>query len=529
VGLPRIAYRIIEDIVGPENISDDPAVLAAYHRSGAMPPSYPPAAVVMPKTTEEVSAIVKVCNRYKIRFSCFVTMQPACTEPDMLLFDLKRMDRIIEINEKDMYAVVEPGVTRAALAIECFKRGLQYPAASVVGSALVGALAKGIEGHGYMANRFSDGRRHALAAEWVTPTGDIVRVGSLGVGAGWFCPTGPGPGLDGLLTRAGMGIVTKIAIKLYPWWGPRELDVETIIHPKTGAFVYKTNLPEDKFKLLMFQMPGINEVGWEKSIRNLADALYEISKAEVGTAIFKYFNWPMMIESCTTVEEAWEKIRSGIYQAETSRMINVFIEACCREDLEYQEKVVREIIAEYGGREAPREFYEDGFEEGKTLTFDQATISVLLGISSCRVQKFGGFISTACGVDSIDTMVKWGMAIPEIMREFVEKGLIVDITDSYWIVPTEYGHMACTEHLILGDPTDPASRKAMEEYAGKIMERNFREKFPDIMFRFGSYGDEHIKRVGPLYSNFHIWQMRVKKALDPNLVSNPKFYVIPEE
>ncbi|MEM3180561.1 MAG: FAD-binding protein, partial [Candidatus Bathyarchaeia archaeon] len=113
MGLPRIAYRIIEDIVGPENISDDPAVLAAYHRSGAMPPSYPPAAVVMPKTTEEVSAIVKVCNRYKIRFSCFVTMQPACTEPDMLLFDLKRMDRVIEINEKDMYAVVEPGVTRA--------------------------------------------------------------------------------------------------------------------------------------------------------------------------------------------------------------------------------------------------------------------------------------------------------------------------------------------------------------------------------------------------------------------------------
>jgi len=521
---------MIEDVVGSENVSDDPAVIAAYHRTEEGPPrNYPPAAVVMPKTTEEVSAVVKICNRYKIRFSCFVTMQTACTEPNMLLFDLKRMDRIIEINEKDMYAIVEPGVTRAALAVECFKRGLQYPAASVVGSALVGAIAKGIEGHGYMANRFSDGRRHGLAAEWVTPTGDIVRLGSLGLGAGWFCPTGPGPGLDGLLTRSGMGIVTKIAVQLYPWWGPRELEVETLIHPKTGAFVYKTRLPKDKFKLLMFQMPGIDELGWEASIKNLADALYEIGKAEVATSVFKYFNWPMMIESCTTVEEAWEKIVSGIYQKATSRMINVFIEACCPEDLEYQERVIREIISEFNGKEAPREFYEDGWEQGKTLTFDQATISILLGISSCRVQKFGGFVSTACGLDSIDTMVRWGMAIPEIRKEYVEKGLITDTLDSYWIVPTEYGHMACTENLILGDPTLPESRKAMEEYAFKMMERNLKERFPDVMFRFGAYGDETVKKLGPLYSNFHLWQMKIKKAFDPNSVANPKFYVIPEE
>lgn len=521
---------MIEDVVGSENISDDPAVLAGYYRSGAvMFPAHPPAAVVMPASTEEVAAVVKICNRYKVKYSCFVTMQTACTEPDMLLFDLKRMDRIVEINEKDMYAVVEPGVTRAALAVECFKRGLQYPAASVVGSALVGAVAKGIEGHGYMANRFSDGRRHGLAAEWVTPTGDVIRIGSLGFGAGWFCPTGPGPGLDGLLTRSGLGIVTKIGIQLYPWWGPRELEVETLIHPKTSAFVYKTKLPEDRFKLLMFQMPGIEELGWEGSIKNLANALYEIGKAEVATSVFKYFNWPMMIESCTTVEEAWEKIVSGFYQKPTSRMINVFIEACCREDLEYQEKVVREIIAAHNGKEMPREFYEEGWEAGKTLTFDQATISILLGISSCRVQKFGGFVSTACGVDSIDTMVKWGMAIPEIRKEYVESGLITDTLDSYWIVPTEYGHMACTENLILGDPTISNSREAMENYAKRIAERNLIEKFPDTMFRFGSYRDEDVKKLGPLYSNFHLWQMKIKRALDPNLVANPKFYIIPEE
>jgi glycolate oxidase len=526
--LPKAVYKMIEDVVGEEWVSDDPAILVAYKRwmegAGELP-----AAVVMPESTEEVASIVKICNRHKIKYTCFVTMETRCPEPGMLLFDLKRMNRIIEINEKDMYAIVEPGVTRTALAIECFRRGLQYPVASVVGSALVGAIAKGIEGHGYMANRFSDGRRHGLAAEWVLPTGDIMRIGSLGTGAGWFCPTGPGPGLDGLISRAGIGVVTKIAIKLYPWWGPRELTVETLTNPRTGAIAYRTKLPEDKFKLLLFQMPSVEELGWEQSLKKVGEALYEISKAEVGTAVFKLFNFPIIIEGCSTMEEFWEKYVSGFFQRETSRIITVFIEACNREDLEYQEGVVREIIAEYGGKEAPREFYDEGWLIGKCLQLDLATTSILLGISSCRVQKASGFGTSACGVDSIDTVVKWGMGVPEVRREFVEKGLILDAFDSYWIVPTEYGHMAVTENLIIGDLTVPESREAVLAYMDKMTERNLRERFPDIMFRFHFYGDEHVKRIGPHYSNFHIWQMKVKKALDPNLVSNPKKYVIPEE
>ncbi|MEM2320184.1 MAG: FAD-binding oxidoreductase [Candidatus Bathyarchaeia archaeon] len=527
--LPKTFYKMVENVVGPENVSADPAILAAYYQEAGLFPAQSPALVVMPKTTEEVAAVVRLCNRYKVKYSCFVTMSPMCLEPGMVLFDLKRMNRIIEINEKDMYAIVEPGVTRAALAVECFKKGLQYPVASVVGSALVGAIAKGIEGHGYMANRFSDGRRHALAVEWVLPTGDIFRLGSLSYDAGWFCPTGPGPGLDGLLTRAGLGIVTKVAIKLFPWWGPRELEVETLTNPRTGAITYLTKLPEDKFKLLLFQMPNVDELGWDKSLLNLAEALYEISKVEVGTAVFKLFNFPIIIEGSSTMEEAWERYADGFFQRETSRMIVVFIEACCREDLQYQEKVVRQIISEFGGKEAPREFYDEGWEIGKALQIDLATTSILLGISSCRAQKTGGFASNACGVDSIDTMVKWGMGIPKVRKEFVEKGLILDAFDSYWIVPTEYGHMAVTENLIFGDPTVPESREGMIGYSAKMREWTFAGKFPDTMFRFFAYTDDDVKRLGPLYSKFHIWQMRIKKALDPNLVANPKYYVIPEE
>jgi glycolate oxidase len=73
--ISRDAYRALEDVVGPDYVSDDPAFLDSYafewlaelvrpNRSHYMPR---PVAVVMPATTKEVQMITKVCNKYKIR------------------------------------------------------------------------------------------------------------------------------------------------------------------------------------------------------------------------------------------------------------------------------------------------------------------------------------------------------------------------------------------------------------------------------------------------------------------------------
>ena len=80
-------YRALEDVVGPENISEDPVILDSYAwRSGLLAgtdkfvPRFE--AVTLPQNTEEVQAIVKLCNRYKIQLRRRVRAGPIVTPLD---------------------------------------------------------------------------------------------------------------------------------------------------------------------------------------------------------------------------------------------------------------------------------------------------------------------------------------------------------------------------------------------------------------------------------------------------------------
>src|SRR4030043_1759057 len=132
MAISKDVYKEFENVVGAENISDDPAIKDAY-RSQYL-------TVVLPGDTEEVAAVVKLCNKHKIPFKAQSTgwsfMPPTY---DFIFLDLRRMNRIIEINEKNMYAVVEPYVISAELQAELMKRGLNFcmKGAGSTGSALL--------------------------------------------------------------------------------------------------------------------------------------------------------------------------------------------------------------------------------------------------------------------------------------------------------------------------------------------------------------------------------------------------------
>jgi len=127
-------YKVLETIVGAEYISSDPAVCEGY-RSG--PGGYEsglgyervmtriPGCVVMPVTTDEVSKIVKICNRYNIPYVPYSTgFYGPRSHPHVdhaLLLDLKRMNEF-EIDERHLFATVGPGVVYSQLQEECFKR-----------------------------------------------------------------------------------------------------------------------------------------------------------------------------------------------------------------------------------------------------------------------------------------------------------------------------------------------------------------------------------------------------------------------
>ena len=126
--LSKWEYGALEDIVGSENISQDPVILDTYNQVWGNQLvfgekwSRRPAAVLLPGSTEEIQAIVKVCNRYGIVFkpfsSGFEITAIALVSDKSVMLDLKRMDKILEVDVKNMHAVVEPYVSVHKLQIE---------------------------------------------------------------------------------------------------------------------------------------------------------------------------------------------------------------------------------------------------------------------------------------------------------------------------------------------------------------------------------------------------------------------------
>ena len=119
--LEKDAFRALEDVVGPEFISQDPAIMDTYNQVWGNKLVFDekwstrPAAVLLPETTEEVQSIVRVCNRYKVPFkpfsSGFEIVSTALESEKAIILDLRRMNRIVDIDVKNMHAVVEPYVS----------------------------------------------------------------------------------------------------------------------------------------------------------------------------------------------------------------------------------------------------------------------------------------------------------------------------------------------------------------------------------------------------------------------------------
>jgi 4-cresol dehydrogenase (hydroxylating) len=182
-------------------------------------------AAVAPDTAEQVVELVKIANRYRIPIYPVSTGKnlgyggPAPALTGSVVLDLKRMNRIVEIDERNGYVVVEPGVSyfdlynaiqerRLKLWIDCAGPGW----GSLVGNALDGGL-------GYTLAPYRSHFDAQCGIEVVLPTGRLMRtgMGALPGAKTWqqFRP-GFGPRIDGLFKQSNFGVVTKMGFWLMP-------------------------------------------------------------------------------------------------------------------------------------------------------------------------------------------------------------------------------------------------------------------------------------------------------------------------
>jgi FAD/FMN-containing dehydrogenases len=128
------------------------------------------------------------------------------------------MDSIIEVNEASRYALIEAGVTQAALRayLEKHHPHLQHstpespPTATIVGNIL-------IQGHGHLTPRYGVNSQMVNGMEVVLPTGEVCKLGSSSISPSWFSRD-PLPDLMGLFLGwlGTTGIVTKLSLQLFP-------------------------------------------------------------------------------------------------------------------------------------------------------------------------------------------------------------------------------------------------------------------------------------------------------------------------
>ncbi len=229
----------LEKIVGAEHVST--ALPDLYIYSQDMTENEPswPDFVVMPGSVEEVQEVLRLANREKIPIIPIVggANIGGLTIPlkGGISLDLRRMDRVIEINEEDMYIIVEPGFTFGHLARyldkNCPHLTYSFPAAPPHTSVTCNALLMGM---GQQMLTVGGNFDNINGLEVVLPTGEVVKIGSCSVSPYWFSRA-PLPDIAGLFVgwQGGTGVVTKIAVQLWP--KPRHAEMIVLLTYDIGS------------------------------------------------------------------------------------------------------------------------------------------------------------------------------------------------------------------------------------------------------------------------------------------------------
>ena len=208
----------VRAVVGDANVFTEPEKLEQYKTDEEYDPRRfrVPEAVVRPANAEEIAAVVKLCNKYNVpltvRSGGTSLADGAIAVCGGIVLLMERLNKIIEMNTEAMYVVSEAGVRTVDIQKMANEAGYLYAGdpCSAESCLIGGNLATNAGGS--KAVRYGVTRNQVYSLEMVTPTGEIVEVGSrLKKCSTGYCMEQLVMGSEGTL-----GIITKVTLKLQP-------------------------------------------------------------------------------------------------------------------------------------------------------------------------------------------------------------------------------------------------------------------------------------------------------------------------
>jgi glycolate oxidase len=207
----------LQRICSPENVFWDNETLVRYGSDETENLNFPPWVVVKPGNSDQISQIMKLASENKIPVVPIGARTGlsggALSVCGGIGLSLERLNRIIEIDEKNLQVTVEPGVITQILQEAVIEKGLFYPPdPGSRGSCFIGGNIAENSG-GPRAVKYGVTKDYVLNLEVVLPSGEIIHTGANTL------KNSTGYNLTQLMvgSEGTLGIITKIVLKLIPY------------------------------------------------------------------------------------------------------------------------------------------------------------------------------------------------------------------------------------------------------------------------------------------------------------------------
>jgi len=415
------------------------------------------------------------------------------------------MNRIVKIDKDNMYAVVEPYVSGAQLQVEVMKFGLNchMPGAGPQVSPL--ASATSMAGPGFTSVSTGHSERNVLAVEWVLPTGELVRLGSMGMkeNADWYTGDGPGPSLRGIMrgyvgAKSALGIFCRVAVKLYPF--PCEV--------KWNVTGYS---PDYDFEIPDYMKYYVVDYN---SYDALELAMDRINEEEICFAAFH--NSAFAVGIIFTNPQHF--IKGMLKSIPLKRPLVILITANTKREFEYKQKVMESLIEETNGKDLSKLS-----THGKLIPKNIAYAEILRSLLGFHAFMGGTtFQSAMGGCDTFSMCINMMKKNLPIKKEYSKKKVIAnDGGHGVWATSFEHGQYYHAELPAMFAKTEKSSR-GMAEYMDKTNELALTEH---LGIPFFIIGDKMHEWYGPQVFNYQVWLRKIKEAFDPNNTADPGFYI----